>query len=50
MAAVTDKREECGCHRYCTTEPHWCWKPCEWPACLTEEEHAELLAELDEHD
>jgi hypothetical protein len=40
---TADKRDECGCHRDCTTEPHECEKPCRWPDCLTEAEHAELV-------
>jgi hypothetical protein len=41
-----DKRDECGCHHECVMEPHSCTAPCAWPACLTDDEHAELLAEL----
>lgn len=44
---MTDKRDECGCHRDCTTLPHRCEVPCRWPDCLTEAEAAELVAELD---
>lgn len=44
---MKDKRDECGCHRSCVTFPHPCEKPCRWPACLTPEEEAELLDELE---
>lgn len=48
---MSDKRDECGCHRDCTVEmfgpQHECEKPCRWPGCLTEEEHAELCAGLE---
>jgi hypothetical protein len=47
---MPDKRDECRCHRECTTLPHGCAKPCRWPACLTPTEEAELLAELDADD
>ena len=43
---MKDKRDECGCHRGCTTLPHDCAHPCRWPACLTPEETAELLEDL----
>lgn len=50
---MPDKRDECGCHRTCTVAddllgvpPHECDKPCTWPSCLTDSEHAELLAEV----
>lgn len=47
---ATDKRDECGCHRGCTVEmfgpQHPCDNRCAWPACLTTDENAELLAEL----
>lgn len=41
-----DKRDQCGCHRGCTTLPHDCDKPCVWPVCLTNEEAGVLLDEL----
>jgi hypothetical protein len=41
-----DKRDECGCHRGCVTTFHACTRPCRWPDCLTEAEHAELAAEV----
>ena len=44
--AMPDKRDQCGCHRECITQPHECYRPCVWPACLTEEEHDQLAAEL----
>lgn len=43
---MKDKRDECGCHRECHSRPHWCEKPCQWPDCLTDAEHGELLAEV----
>lgn len=43
-----DKQAECGCHRACTTIPHPCTAPCKWPLCLTEDEAAELLRELED--
>lgn len=43
---MTDKRDECGCHKGCTTLPHECEKPCEWPSCLTPEESAELVEKI----
>jgi hypothetical protein len=43
---MKDKRDECGCHRNCTTEPHDCELPCRWPDCLTREEELELLRAL----
>jgi hypothetical protein len=42
---MPDKRDECGCHRECTTLPHHCERPCVWPSCLTEAEHLQLAAE-----
>lgn len=45
---ATDKRDECGCHGECVTTPHPCTWPCSWPGCLSEEEHAELLRELED--
>lgn len=44
---MKDKRDECGCHKGCTTLPHKCEKPCTWPDCLTDEESAELCRELE---
>lgn len=44
---MPDKRDECGCHRGCTTDPHECERPCQWPGCLTEAEHAQLAAEIE---
>lgn len=44
-----DKRDECGCHRDCSIEPHACERPCTWPDCLTETEHAELAAEVERY-
>lgn len=46
MKIRPDKRDECGCHRECTTLPHECATPCQWPACLTEAEHRQLAAEI----
>jgi hypothetical protein len=43
---VPDKRDECGCHRDCTTLPHDCDQPCRWPNCLTEAEHRALAGEV----
>lgn len=43
---MPDKSDECGGHKGCTMDDHDCDMPCEWPDCLTEDEHAELLAEL----
>jgi hypothetical protein len=43
---VKDKRDECGCHRECVMTPHVCERPCEWPSCLTDAEHAALLVEV----
>lgn len=45
---MKDKRKECGCHEGCTG---WdmCLNPCRWPDCMTEEEHAELLRQLEEY-
>lgn len=45
---MTDKRDECGCHRECVTTPHVCDRPCEWPNCLNDQEVEELLAELND--
>jgi hypothetical protein len=39
---MKDKRDECGCHRDCTTLEHECDVPCQWPACLNEQEKKEL--------
>lgn len=44
---MADKRDQCGCHRECTMLPHPCVKPCVWPNCLTNEEHADLAVELE---
>jgi hypothetical protein len=44
---VPDKREECACHRGCSTEPHTCCRPCVWPNCLTAQESDELMKHLD---
>lgn len=55
-ATIKDKRDECGCHPDCTWDwlkgvrDHACDKPCEWPACLTDKENDELLAELEGED
>lgn len=43
---MRDKRDECGCHRECTVLEHECEHPCEWPSCLTDEEQAELAADI----
>jgi len=43
---MKDKRDECGCHRECTTLEHECENPCIWPNCLTPEEHEELADEI----
>lgn len=43
---MSDKRDECGCHRECTWTAHECPAPCTWPSCLTEQEAAELAEEL----
>ena len=43
-----DKRDECGCHKGCTTLMHAGEVPCVWPSCLTEQEHAELMQDLEE--
>jgi hypothetical protein len=43
---MLDKRDECGCHRECTTLPHDCAHPCSWPSCLTEAEHEQLADEV----
>lgn len=45
---TTDKRDECGCHRECTVTPHFCLIQCTWPACLNDEQVAQLLAEMDD--
>lgn len=45
-AVVKDKREECGCHRECSTQPHACAVPCRWPACLNAAETAELAQDI----
>jgi hypothetical protein len=45
-----DKRDQCGCHKKCTTLEHECEKPCEWPKCLTPEEHDELLKSISPED
>lgn len=42
---MPDKRDECGCHRNCTTLPHECAKPCQWPNCLTDAESQQLADE-----
>jgi hypothetical protein len=43
---MPDKREECGCHKGCHTDPHDCAVPCRWPSCLTEAEAEQLHGEL----
>lgn len=43
---MRDKRDECGCHRGCTTDPHDCERPCRWPDCLTDAEHTALVEEI----
>lgn len=48
---MKDKRDECGCHRECFAggelcARHPCTNPCRWPSCLTDDEHAELVVEL----
>lgn len=48
LTRTSDKRDECGCHRECTTLPHQCDRPCSWPNCLTEAEHRQLCDELDQ--
>jgi hypothetical protein len=45
---MQDKRDECGCHKGCTMLPHVCEVPCEWPSCLTDKEHEQLIRELKE--
>ena len=45
---TADKREECGCHRGCVLEAHVCDRPCRWPECLTDAEHAQLAREIAE--
>jgi hypothetical protein len=45
--AQVDKRDECGCHKACTTQPHECDRPCIWPACLTPVEEQALIDELE---
>lgn len=47
---MKDKRDECGCHRECVTFDHFCDQPCEWPKCLTPEEHDELAASITDED
>lgn len=47
---MVDKRDECGCHKGCITEPHECEVPCVWPECLTVAEHAEFVASLTAED
>lgn len=42
---MPDKREECGCHKGCTTLPHSCERPCRWPGCLNDEETRQLMEE-----
>ena len=44
---MEDKRDECGCHRECRMDFHECDRPCVWPNCLTDDEHAELLREVE---
>lgn len=46
---MKDKRDECGCHRTCTVLPHDCERPCIWPQCLTPEEEAEVVRDLEEN-
>lgn len=43
---MLDKRDECGCHRECTTIPHTCDRPCSWPDCLSPEEQMQLSDEV----
>lgn len=45
---MKDKRDECGCHRGCTTLPHDCDAPCRWPSCLTADELEELEREIEQ--
>lgn len=45
---MKDKRLSCGCHYDCTWTEHACDNPCEWPTCLTDAEHDQLLDEIDE--
>lgn len=47
---MTDKRDECGCHRTCMVLEHDCVKPCVWPKCLTPEEHQVLKDSITEED
>lgn len=44
---MKDKRLECGCAESPNHIPYDGAKPCDWPACLTEQEHTELLDELE---
>ncbi|WP_432112792.1 hypothetical protein [Streptomyces sp. S1] len=46
MNRAPDKRDECECHRECSTEQHPCEKPCRWPGCLTDAEADELAAKV----
>jgi hypothetical protein len=43
---MSDKPDECGCHRGCTTLPHDCANPCQWPTCLTEAEAQQLADDV----
>lgn len=43
---MKDKREECGCHVGCHTDPHECAVPCRWPACLTDAEARAWAGEI----
>jgi hypothetical protein len=43
---MEDQRDKCKCHKGCTTEPHYCRKPCMWPNCLNPEQTKELLDEI----
>ena len=43
---MSDKRDECGCHKDCTYVDHECPNPCWWPSCLTREESDELTEEI----
>lgn len=43
---LTDKRDECGCHKGCHTDPHECEVPCQWPNCLTDEEAGDFHEHL----
>ncbi len=43
---MSDKRDECGCHRECTTLEHSCENPCQWPNCLNPEEKQAIATQF----